>query len=51
MSVLVGRDKTKRDTYTISSLLEAVRLKQIRDDHEQQRDPDQFSDEYRDGFI
>lgn len=42
MSVLVGRDKTKRDTYTISSLLEAVRLKQIRDDHKQQRDPDQF---------
>ena len=51
MSVLVGRDKTKRDTYTISSLLEAVRLKQIRDDHKQQRDPDQFSDDYRDGFI
>ena len=46
MSVLVGRDKTKRDTYTISSLLEAVRLKQIRDDHKQQRDPDQFSDDY-----
>ena len=36
MSVLVGRDKTKRDTYTISSLLEAVKLKQIRDDHKQQ---------------
>ena len=51
MGILVGRDKTKRDTYTVTSLLESIKLGQIRDDHKQQRKPNQFSDEYRDGLI
>lgn len=48
---LVGRDKTKKDTYMLSCLLDMLESGEIRSDHKLQRKPDQIDVEERDGLI
>ena len=48
---MVGRDKTKKDTYMIKTLLNMFKRKQIDKNHPLQRKPDQWTDEAKSGLA
>ena len=48
---MVGRDKTKKDDYMLSCLLDMLDRGQIRKDHPLQRKADQIDNDERDGLV
>ena len=48
---MVGRDKTKKDTYMVKTLLNMFRRNQINKNHPLQRKPDQWTDEAQSGLV
>ena len=48
---MLGRDKTKKDTYMVKTLLNMFKRKQIDKNHPLQRKPDQWTDEAQSGLI
>lgn len=48
---MIGRDKTKKDTYMIKTLLNMFKRKQIDKNHPLQRKPDQWTDEAKSGLV
>lgn len=51
ITVIGGRDKTKKDTYMLSVLLKRFERGEIRDDHPLQRNADMWDNSGRDGLI
>ena len=51
VSDMVGRDKTKKDTYMVKTLLNMFKRKQIDKNHPLQRKPDQWTDEAESGLV
>ena len=51
VTVIGGRDKTKKDTYMLSVLLNRFERGEIRDDHPLQRNADMWDNSCRDGLI
>lgn len=48
---MIGRDKTKKDTYMLKTLLNMFKRKQIDKNHPLQRKPDQWTDEAKSGLV
>ena len=48
---MLGRDKTKKDTYMVKTLLNMFKRKQIDKNHPLQRKPDQWTDEAQSGLV
>ena len=48
---MMGRDKTKKDTYMCATLLNMFSRKELRKNHPQQRKADKWKSDARDGFI
>ena len=48
---MLGRDKTKKDTYMVKTLLNMFKRKQINKNHPLQRKPDQWTDEAKSGLA
>ena len=48
---MVGRDKTKKDTYTLKVLLKMFSRNQVKKNHPLQRKPDQWTDEAKSGLA
>lgn len=48
---MVGRDKTKKDTYTLRVLINMFKRRQINQHHPLQRKPDQWTDEAKSGLA
>ena len=48
---MLGRDKTKKDTYMVKTLLNMFKRKQIDKNHPLQRKPDQWTDEAKSGLA
>lgn len=48
---MVGRDKTKKDTYMLKTLINMFKRKQINQHHPLQRKPDQWTDEAKNGLV
>ena len=48
---MLGRDKTKKDTYMVRTLLNMFKRKQIDKNHPLQRKPDQWTDEAKSGLA
>lgn len=48
---MIGRDKTKKDTYMVKTLLNMFKRKQIDKNHPLQRKPDQWTDEAKSGLA
>ena len=48
---MLGRDKTKKDTYMVKTLLNMFKRKQIDKNHLLQRKPDQWTDEAQSGLV
>lgn len=51
ITMIGGRDKTKKDTYMLSVLLNRFERGEIRDDHPLQRNADMWDNSSRDGLI
>ena len=48
---MVGRDKTKKDTYTLNVLLKMFSRNQVKKNHPLQRKPDQWTDGAKSGLV
>ena len=48
---MLGRDKTKKDTYMVKTLLNMFKRKQIDKNHPLQRKPDQWTYEAQSGLV
>ena len=48
---MMGRDKTKKDTYMCATLLNMFSRRELRKNHPQQRKADKWKSDARDGFI
>lgn len=48
---MLGRDKTKEDTYMLKTLINMFKRKQIDKNHPLQRKPDQWTDEAQSGLV
>lgn len=48
---MVGRDKTKKDTYTLKVLLKMFSRNQVKKNHPLQRKPDQWTEEAKSGLA
>ena len=48
---MLGRDKTKKDTYMVKTLLNMFKRKQLNKNHPLQRKADQWTDEAKSGLV
>ena len=48
---MLGRDKTKKDTYMVKTLLNMFKRKQLKKNHPLQRKADQWTDEAKSGLV
>lgn len=48
---MLGRDKTKKDTYMVKTLLNMFKRKQLNKNHPLQRKADQWTDEAKNGLV